>query len=878
MDLMFNITSAPSPAPKVKEKPAGKLLKQKVKVNSKNKFKENGSKFSFQFTKNDKIKAVVARRRPTTILNGQNLKTEKNVINNHQSSQPKNYVMRPSFPETNESFDENHKKKNYVLRPKDDVDDIDSNNDNVNETKAQNGDDIFLNLTTSVDPQLANKSNVKLSRTERINKKREDKLSFRKEKRSGRVLTEEEINEGIKKFSKLPQKSKKKKPNICQNIETKIIGQRFVKPIVEKIFTGCSLETLNIHPHLVKTLADLMNITELTAVQQKAIPKALEGRDLLVRSQTGSGKTLAYALPIVQKLQEVTPKLTRNSGIMALVIVPTRELAIQTYEVLIKLLKPFTWIVSGYLCGGEKRKSEKARLRKGINILVGTSGRLLDHLLNTDSFKLDKLKFFVLDEADRLLELGYEKDVSKIVHTIDEHKRNAEVADEFRPSKSKVEEKPDNQLQRLLLSATLTPAIQKLAGLTLKNPIFIDNSDENVIDDAKQANGYANALEEAVKDEKLVLPENLSLSYVVVHPKLRLVTLSGLLAKEFSNRKTKVLVFLATTEMANFLHDILNEALTMRILDEEVDPDEDNGDDNPLLAGVKFFKLHGSMTQVERGAIFKDFKNCSSGILLTTDVAGRGIDVPEVDLVIQYSPPLTISDFVHRAGRTARAGKKGRSVLFLASEEVEFIKILEDRRIRISQEILEKCLKSLKDADDEAHTVQEATSNLQHKFEELIEDDKELRNKAYKAYTSWVRNYASFPKELKPIFNIKKAHMGHYAKSFALKEPPSKFVSKNYAPKPALPNNRLTYSERKDEKKTDSSETRKRKHNLSTTVSSGSRLTNFTRDSQTNQGPRNFKENKNKHFENKLAQLSQKSLMMSVSEFDSGIPSKKRKT
>lgn len=374
----------------------------------------------------------------------------------------------------------------------------------------------------------------------------------------------------------------------------KQLGQRAVKPVKETIFSGSKIETLGLHSHAVKNLEDLLSIKELTTVQQRAIPHVLAGKDVLVRSQTGSGKTLAYALPLVEMLQKKSPKINRKDGVLALVIVPTRELVIQTYELVQKLVKPYTWIVPGSLLGGESRKSEKARLRKGINILIGTPGRLVDHLLHTANFKLTKLQFLILDEADRLLELGYERDVKQLVEAID---------------KQRAEEKDVPQLQRMLLSATLTSQVQQLAGLTLRDPLYIDNSDEAASAALKSKDGYQKDSIEAqleVDDDGLgeyqedvtgvlSIPENLQLSYVVVPPKLRLVALSSLLAKEMdaSPKHFKAIVFMSTTEMVNFHHDMLNEALTRRVLDdedEEKDGDSDEDDDTPLLQGLRFFK------------------------------------------------------------------------------------------------------------------------------------------------------------------------------------------------------------------------------------------------------------------------------------------------
>ncbi|XP_034123690.1 probable ATP-dependent RNA helicase CG8611 isoform X2 [Drosophila guanche] len=608
----------------------------------------------------------------------------------------------------------------------------------------------------------------------------------------------------------------------------KQLGQRTVKPVRETIFAGSKVASLGLHAHAVKNLEDLLSITELTTVQQKTIPHVLSGKDVLVRSQTGSGKTLAYALPLVEKLQAQVPHIKRTDGVVALIIVPTRELVVQTYELLQKLLKPYTWIVPGSLLGGESRKSEKARLRKGINVLVGTPGRLVDHLLHTASFKLFRLQFLVLDEADRLLELGYERDVKQLVEAIDKHRLEAKAEDEKLP-----------QLQRLLLSATLTAQVQELAGLALSDPLYIDNSDEAASAALKSKEGYQkDSIEAQLEPDDglgeyqedvtgvLSIPEHLHLSYIVVPAKLRLVALSSLLAKEMaaSPKQFKAIIFMSTTEMVNFHHDMLNEALTRRVLDEddekvkENDEDSDDHDNStPLLQGLRFFKLHGSMTQTERQGVFRGFRDCASCVLLATDVVGRGIDVPDIKLVIQYTPPQTTADFVHRVGRTARAGRKGRAVLFLAPSESQFVRHLENKRIRIQQGDMYAYLQTLLPLDDEARTVQEAASNLQHKFQTLLEDDRELHEKSCKAFVSWMKFYSTFPKELKPIFNVRIAHMGHFAKSFALKEAPTKFAGKHAAPKAPPPTNRLTYTERDPEKL--QQEKRSKRRIYTTTVS-----------------------------------------------------------
>ena len=198
------------------------------------------------------------------------------------------------------------------------------------------------------------------------------------------------------------------------NPEIPSIEQTEFEPAKEDVFSAKTFDQLNLDSHLVKNLSDL-GLKTLTTIQSKALPVIMAGKDALIKSQTGSGKTMTYAIPIMQKLGTSEPKIDRKSGCFALVIVPTRELAIQSYEWFQKLCKAFIWIVPCLLVGGENRKAEKVRLRKGVNIIISTPGRMVDHLEKTENFKLDKVEWVVLDEADRMLELGYEREVQKVL-------------------------------------------------------------------------------------------------------------------------------------------------------------------------------------------------------------------------------------------------------------------------------------------------------------------------------------------------------------------------------------------------------------------------------------------------------------------------------
>ncbi|XP_058835933.1 probable ATP-dependent RNA helicase CG8611 [Topomyia yanbarensis] len=552
-----------------------------------------------------------------------------------------------------------------------------------------------------------------------------------------------------------------------------------VHPLTEKVFSDASIQSLDIHAHSKKNVADLLGYQKLTVVQSMSIPKILEGRDVLIRAQTGSGKTLAYALPLVEKLHSQAVKISRTDGILAVVVVPTRELALQTYELFLKLLKPFTWIVSGYLCGGEKRKAEKARLRAGLNILIGTPGRFCDHIKNTESMKLDSVRYLILDEADRLLELGYEKDVKQIVESIKGNRAVDECG-----------------IQTVLLSATLTHSVKELAGLTLVNPACVDTSDIAV-------ERQFDSLRVEDMEERITIPATVRQSYLVVPPKLRLVSLSGLLAYELNRKVKKALVFMATQDLVDFHYDVMVEVLTQKKLDSDnensSDEDEENMSESDsesetdstetiLLPNVSFLKLHGKMTQIERSSVFREFRSSKSAVLLCTDVAARGIDVPSVDLVVQYQAPQILADYVHRVGRTARAGQSGKAVLFVEPAEIEFVKYLAGKQIKLLEERVDPIFSRIGQllngtAARKNKNKEQAAIELQHRFEKLVAAEKELFSRACKAFVSWVRYYSNFPKELRRIFAIKAVNMGHYAKCLGLRDPPKQLVRQHTGPR-----------------------------------------------------------------------------------------------
>jgi len=557
------------------------------------------------------------------------------------------------------------------------------------------------------------------------------------------------------------------------NPEIPSIEQAEFEPAKEDVFSAKTFDQLNLDQHLVKNLSEL-GLKTLTTIQSKALPVIMGGKDALIKSQTGSGKTMTYAIPIMQKLGTMEPRIGRKSGCFALIIVPTRELAVQSFEWFQKLCKAFIWIVPCLLVGGENRKAEKVRLRKGVNIIISTPGRMVDHLEKSENFKLDKVEWVVLDEADRMLELGYEREVQKVLTAL--------------------QMKNNLKRQSLLLSATLTTGIQQLSELSLRHPVFIDAAATDSVETTPD-----------VKD--LVTPENLNQTFLLVPAKLRLVALGAfVLWKCQQSKNKKMLIFFPTQDMVDFYSKFLeiimwgepDKPASESLLEngEEITKEAKLllGDQSKMFEtsnalppsgldkSIKLLKLHGNMKQNERLSVFQDFRKSPSGVLLCTDVAARGLDLPQVDWIVQYTPPISVADYVHRVGRTARIGAKGSSVIFLLPSEADFVKMLESAKIPLAEMTLEMVLGKLLRSGitgsqrRKPSSMEEAATNLQMRIESAVVKSEDLHHMACQAYVSFVRSYASYPREARNVFCFKDLHLGHCAKSFALRDPPSKIT------------------------------------------------------------------------------------------------------
>ena len=422
-----------------------------------------------------------------------------------------------------------------------------------------------------------------------------------------------------------------------------------------------------------------MGFTHLTRIQAASLPPLMRGKDLLGKAATGSGKSLSFLIPAVELLYGA--KFVPRNGTGAIVLSPTRELALQLYQVVVELMRFFTQ-THGVVIGGASRKTEEGKLCKGVNLLVATPGRLLDHLHNTRGFVFKNLKLLVIDEADRIMAQGFEEEMHQILRLLPRTR------------------------QTVLFSATMTDKVEDIARLSLTEPVFVD------------VDG----------DRRAATVETLEQGYVVTESDMRFRLLFTFLKK---NLGKKIIVFFSSCASVKFHAELLNYI------------------DIPVL------ELHGQQKQNKRTSTFFEFCHAEKGILLTTDVAARGLDIPAVDWIIQYDPPDTPADDIHRVGRTARMGSTGRALVFLLPSELAFLSYLKAARVPLNlYEFSENKI-----------------AKVQAQLEHLIEKNYYLNKSAREAFRSYIQAYASH--SLKDIFDIHKLDLTKVARSFGFSSAPS---------------------------------------------------------------------------------------------------------
>jgi len=364
----------------------------------------------------------------------------------------------------------------------------------------------------------------------------------------------------------------------------------------KKEYLLTTFENLSLIPQILKSLTE-EGYTTPTPIQEKAIPHILQQRDLLGCAQTGTGKTAAFAIPILQLLKTRQDQDRRKKVIRALILTPTRELAIQI-EDSFKAYGRHTGLTKLVIFGGVGQKPQTDGLAAGTDILVATPGRLLD-LIQQGFVNLRHIEIFVLDEADRMLDMGFIHDVKRVISNL-----------------------PANR-QTLLFSATMPSEIQKLAAGILKNPVYVE---------VTPVSSTAEKVEQSVY---FVDKENKK--HLLVHL-LRDHTLES------------VLVFTRTKHGADRVGRDLNRL------------------------GVQAEVIHGDKSQTARQRALANFKEGISRVLIATDIAARGIDIDDLSHVINYELPNVPETYVHRIGRTGRAGASGIAISFCDIEEKDYLK------------------------------------------------------------------------------------------------------------------------------------------------------------------------------------------------------------
>lgn len=424
-----------------------------------------------------------------------------------------------------------------------------------------------------------------------------------------------------------------------------------------------------------------MGFTKMTSVQSRTIPPLLAGRDVLGAAKTGSGKTLAFLIPAIELLYSLKFKPRNGTGVI--VVTPTRELALQIFGVARELME-FHSQTFGIVIGGANRRSEADKLVKGVNLLIATPGRLLDHLQNTKGFVFKNLKALVIDEADRILEIGFEEEMKQIIKIL-----------------------PKDDRQSMLFSATQTTKVEDLARISLrKGPLYI-NVDE------QHETSTANGLEQG---------------YVVCDSDKRFLLLFSFLKR---NQKKKVIVFLSSCNCVKYYGELLNYI------------------DLPVL------DLHGKQKQQKRTNTFFEFCNAKQGILVCTDVAARGLDIPAVDWIVQFDPPDDPRDYIHRVGRTARGSNgKGKSLMFLTPNELGFLRYLKAAKVPLN----------------EFEFPTNKIANVQSQLEKLVSSNYWLNQSARDGYRAYLQAYASHSTKL--VYQIDKLDLVKVAKSFGFPVPP----------------------------------------------------------------------------------------------------------
>lgn len=439
---------------------------------------------------------------------------------------------------------------------------------------------------------------------------------------------------------------------------------------------------------------DSLEFRLATPVQAATIPLLCNYKDVAVDAATGSGKTLAFLIPTVEILRRISQPLSPHQ-VGAVIISPTRELASQIYHVAEPFLKTLPNVLAMLLVGGTDVTADVKKVNeKGANIIIGTPGRI-DDIMERSSLDFRLLEVLVLDEADRLLDMGFQRQLSAIVSRLPKQRRTG------------------------LFSATQTEAVEELSKAGLRNPVRVEVKTE-----VKSILPSAISGDQGLACSKT--PSSLTIQFLECEGDEKPSQLAQFLL-EFSS--AKVIVYFMTCACVDFWGTVLPCL--------------------ECLKNVSMVSLHGKMRQSVREKALAQFASMQAGVLLCTDVAARGLDIPNVDWILQYDPPQDPNVFVHRVGRTARMGRSGNALVFLLPKEDAYVEFLKIRRIPI-------------DKKEKYDTAQDVVPLLRA----AAMKDRDIMEKGLRAFVSFIRAYKEH--QCTYIFRWKELEVGKLAMGYGL--------------------------------------------------------------------------------------------------------------
>lgn len=453
-----------------------------------------------------------------------------------------------------------------------------------------------------------------------------------------------------------------------------------------------ALQGVSLDKSLVHALTASLSFERMTPVQAAAIPPLLSSKDVCVDAETGSGKTLSYLVPIAQAIL-FEKRAKKSSAVRALVIAPTRELATQVHAVAKQLFNalPGGLVPVPLIGGGTASAAPDESFCRDLRVLIATPGRLAA-ALNQGALNVSKLELLVLDEADRLLDMGFSVTLTDVLTRLPRQRRTG------------------------IYSATQTAEVEALARAGLRNPVRVA-----VRVHMRDATSESGTSKPGAKRQRT--PASLTCRYHIASPRDKLARMMSLLAQ---NPDQKFIVYLMTCAYVDYYRRLPLSKL-LGVASKSI---KSTGS----VSSRPFCALHGKMSQSKRERALTQFASSNNGVLLCTDVAARGIDIPDVDWVLQFDPPQDPDAYIHRVGRTARLGREGNALLFLAPSEDTYIDFLSVRRCPVSE------LSDLEVSTDPSKS-KEFSSSVREMVRNSTLRDRAILDASEAAFLSYMRAY-----------------------------------------------------------------------------------------------------------------------------------------